>query len=76
MEEREPEEHNHATFIQAMAASANPDILYYHEAMRAPDRDKFILAMEEEVRTHTEGKHWRVVPRDTVPEGKRVLPSV
>ena len=76
MDERELAERHITPLIQAMAASANPDILYYHEAMKAPDREKFILAMEEEVRTHTEGKHWKVVPRDTVPEGKRGLPSV
>ena len=64
------------TMIQAMGASANPDILYFHEAMKAPDKEKFILAMEEEVRTHSEGKHWKVVPRSTVPSEKRVLPSV
>ena len=45
--------------FQAMAASANPDILYYHEAMKAPDREKFLLAMEEEVRTHSEGNTGR-----------------
>ena len=59
-----------------MAASSNPDILYYHEAMKAPDREKFLLAMKEEVRTHSEGKHWKVVPRASVPQDKRVLPSV
>ena len=53
--------------FQAMAASANPDILYFHEAMKAPDKEKFIKAMEEEVRTHSEGKHWIVVPRSSVP---------
>ena len=33
--------------FQAMAASANPDILYFHEAMKAPDKEKFIKAMEK-----------------------------
>ena len=33
-----------------MAASANPDILYYHEAMQAPDKEKFVLEMEQEVK--------------------------
>ena len=35
-----------------------------------------MLAMEQEVKTHCEGKHWEVVPRTSVPDGKRVLPSV
>ncbi|KAI2511537.1 hypothetical protein MHU86_2791 [Fragilaria crotonensis] len=39
----------------AFAASADPDT-YYHEAMREPDRAKFIKAMEKEVKSHTGSK--------------------
>ena len=38
----------------AFAASADPDTMYYHEAMREPDRAEFIKAMEKEVKSHTE----------------------
>ncbi|KAI2509498.1 hypothetical protein MHU86_4875 [Fragilaria crotonensis] len=37
----------------AFAASADPDTMYYHEAMREPDRAEFIKAMEKEVKSHT-----------------------
>ena len=76
LNEREIEDTSYPPSILAMAASANPDILYYHEAMKAPDREKFLQAMEQEVKTHSDGRHWEVVPRTAVPADKRVLPSV
>jgi hypothetical protein len=38
----------------AMAASSDPDVLYMHEALAAPDKREFIKAMELEIRAHTE----------------------
>ena len=58
------------------AATSNPDVLHYGQAMRAHDKKEFRKAMESEVAQHSEGKHWRVIPRSQVPKGKRVLPSV
>ena len=34
--------------IQAYAASADPDTLYYHEAVKEPDKAGFLKAMEKE----------------------------
>jgi hypothetical protein len=36
----------------AFAAHTNPDTMYLHEALRAPDRADFIRAMQEEVKAH------------------------
>ena len=58
------------------AASTDPDIMYFHEAMREPDKLQWIKAMEEEVRSHTDSKHWTLTPRSHVPEGVPVLPAV
>jgi hypothetical protein len=41
----------------AFAASADPDTMYYHEAMREPDRAELIKAMEKEVKSHTEKEY-------------------
>ena len=60
----------------AMAASSNPDIMYVDEALRAPDREKFIEAMESEIKSHTDNKHWKIVRRDQIPKQFRVLPAV
>ena len=35
--------------LKALAASADPDTMYYHEAMKEPDRDQCIKAMKQEV---------------------------
>ena len=58
------------------AASSNLDILYLHEAMRAPDRAQFLQAMEREIKGHEEGKHWVLVLKHQVPKGTKVLDAV
>ena len=60
----------------AYAASADPDTMYYHEAMREPDRNEFIKAMVKEVHSHTENEVWELVPRSSVPPGTKILPAV
>ena len=35
--------------ILAMKAASDPDTIYFHKAMRMPDTDKFIAAMEKEI---------------------------
>jgi hypothetical protein len=60
----------------AYAASADPDTMYYHEAMREPDSAEFIKAMKKEVKSHTENEVWELVPKSSVPPGTKVLPAV
>ena len=60
----------------AYMASANPDIMYLHEAMKVPDRDQFKRAMDKELQDHIARRHWEVVPRGEVPKGMRVLDMV
>jgi hypothetical protein len=60
----------------AFAASANPDTMYLHQALRAPDRSQFIKAMQREVKDHEDLKHWELVHRSEIPEGTKVLPAV
>lgn len=56
--------------------TSDPDTMYYHEAMKEPDRDEFIKAMEKEIDSQIGSKIYRVVPRSSVPEGVRVYKSV
>jgi hypothetical protein len=58
------------------AASSDPDVMYYHEAMKAPDRADFVRAMEKEMQAHTENRNWQVVLRSSIPRGQMVLPAV
>ena len=60
----------------AYAASTDPDIVYFHEAMKQSDKTQWVKALEEEVRAHTTNKHWSLVPRAQVPEGVPILPAV
>ena len=55
--------------IHALSASADPDTMYWHQAMREPDRDLFYKAAEKEIEDHTRNGLWRAVPRSSVPEG-------
>ena len=54
----------------------NPDIMYLHEAMKAPDQDQFKRAMDKELQDHIARRHWEVVSRGEVPKGTRVLDMV
>ena len=60
----------------AYAASTNPDIMYLHEAMKAPDQDQFKRTMDKGLQDHIACKHWEVVPRKEVPKEMRVLDMV
>jgi hypothetical protein len=60
----------------AFAASSDPDIMYLHEAMRQPDKKQFVQAMIDEVTTHTEKGHWKIIPITEVPKGTKILPAV
>jgi hypothetical protein len=60
----------------AFAATSNPDTMYLHEALRAPDREHFIEAMQKEVKDHEDLKHWELVSKSEVPEGTTILPAV
>ena len=60
----------------AYAASADPDTMYYHEAMREPDHAEFVKAMAKEVKSHTENGVWELVPRSSVRKGVKILPAV
>ena len=61
----------------AFAASSNPDILYHHEAMKQPDRLKFLDAMMvQELNAHIDNKNWELVDKLSIPKGVKVLDAV
>jgi hypothetical protein len=41
----------------AFLAKSNPDTLYYHQAMKAPDSKEFCQAMQGEVDDHCNNDH-------------------
>jgi hypothetical protein len=58
------------------AASNDPDVMFYDQAMKQPDADKFEQACVDEIAAHHDNGHWEVVPRSSLAAGTRVVPSV
>ena len=50
--------------------------MYLHEAVRQPDKKEFAQVMVDEVTTHTERGHWKIIPIEEVPKGTKILPAV
>jgi hypothetical protein len=62
--------------LLAFGATNDPDTLYYHEAMKAPDWKEFLVSMEEEVNGQLENKVYTPVLRSSIPKDAIVLPAV
>ena len=62
--------------LLAFKASTNPDMLYYHEAMKEKDKKHFLQAMEKELEENFENNNFEVVHKSQVPEDATILPSV
>ncbi len=60
----------------ALAASTDPDVMYFHEILREPDKEEFLKSMQLEINGHNDNKNWEIVPRSQVPAHIKVLPSV
>jgi hypothetical protein len=59
--------------IAFLSRTSDPDMMYFHEAIRQPDREDFIKAIIKEVNDHIKRKHWILVPREDVPKGTKIL---
>ena len=53
-----------------------PDAMPLEVALAQPDRDKFIGAMEKELKQHSELKHWRILHKSQVPQNAKPIPMV
>ena len=62
--------------LLAYKASADPDTMYMHQAVKEPDKDHFIAAMQKEVRDQSENGNFSVIHKSMVPKGATTLPSV
>ena len=50
--------------------------MHLHQALKQPDALQFIKAVIREINGHIKNDHWRIIPRQDVPEGHKVTPSV
>ena len=60
----------------AFAASCNPDILYWDQAMKAHDRDKFIEAVGIELDGHEKMGNYEPIPIRNLPKGTKLTDMV
>ena len=54
----------------------DPDTMYYHKAMREPDRNQFLQAMDKEVNTQIESDVIHLIDKEQVPLGIKVFTVV
>ena len=59
-----------------MAASSDPDILYFHESMKAPDKENFVEAVEKEFGDMIDNDIVEIVRISEVPEEATIFPAV
>ena len=59
-----------------MAASADPDTMYLHEARKEPDWPKFQNSMQEEIEGQMSHNNFRLKLRSELPPDTQVLPGV
>ena len=71
-----PDDSQEEDGLLAFAASADPDTMYLHQAMKEPDKQEFVKAMQKEVQGQIHNGNFSVIPRSQVPEGASVLPAV
>jgi hypothetical protein len=64
--------------LQACGATNDPDVLYYHEAMKADDRDQFLDSMVKEFKDQWDNGNFVPVRKSTLSgeEKKKILPAV
>ena len=57
-------------------ATSDPDTMYLHQAMKEPDREQFLKAMEKETQDQLNNGNFTVMLRSQVPKGSKILPMV
>ena len=62
--------------LYAYKTTADPDTLYYHEAMRQNDRNEFKIAMQKEIDDRMKGNNFSLIKKSDVPTTAEVLPAV
>jgi hypothetical protein len=50
--------------------------MYYHQAMREPDKERFQEAIRKECEAHFKESNYKLIPRSEVPQGAPLLSSV
>ena len=60
----------------AFAASADPHIMYYHQAMNKPDHEQFRQSVQKEIQHHETNQHWEIISKQDMPRNTKLLDMV
>jgi hypothetical protein len=60
----------------SVLASTDGDTMYWDQAVKQHDAKEFIKAAVDEITTHQDNGHWKVVPLKDVPQDTPVLDAV
>ena len=71
-----PEGEENRNDVHIMAASADPDTMMWHEAMREPDRAEFRAAAQKEWDDQHNNGNFVFVEKSNVPDNATLLPAV
>ncbi len=64
------------TDLLAFKASTDPDTMYHDQAMREPDRNKIVEAMQKERTAHYKKGTSKLIKKDSMPSGVPLLSSL
>ena len=70
------DEHSVSDPIEVFKATADPDTMYHHQAMRQPDREDFKAAMDKELKDQMRNGNFIILRRKDLPSGTQILPTV
>ena len=62
--------------LAAEKSKSNPDVLTLSSMRKSPDKEQFEKQMTKEIDTMFTKKIFHLVPKNTVPFGKRILPAI
>ena len=57
-------------------ASADPDVMYSHQAMKEPNREHFKESVQKEIEAHEHNHHWEITPIEAVPKDTKIFDMV
>ena len=61
------------TPLVAMKAQSDPHTMYHHQAMKEPDHEQFLKAMEKEIKDQRENGNFILLHKSKVPRGTTIL---
>ena len=62
--------------ITSMSATSDPDTMYFHQAMKEKDADKFLDAAKTEFQQLLDDGTFEIVRKGDVPAGHKLFPAV